>query len=114
MLPQGGRHEALHHTEHRPARDCTAGATLDGLPCLILVALGQVRIAKAPELFLDDRSVGFVDVLLVEEVLEFVDAFSRVDQGKALPQPSQKEGRESGEKPMTPGTCMSPRMRRSQ
>lgn len=53
-------------------------------------------------------------VLLVEEVLEFVDAFSRVDQGKALPQPSQKEGRESGEKPMTPGTCRSPRMRRSQ
>jgi hypothetical protein len=70
---------------------------------LALVPLGQHGIADTSELILDDHPIGFLDVLLIEQVLQLKDPLLPGCPRGCTSTFAQNEGREAVETPMTPG-----------
>ena len=104
LIPKPGSYQTFENAYYRRILESRSSPATDHRPGLALVPVAQLGVGEASELILDDDSVGFLDVFLIEQVLQLKDPSSRVAHGNALPQPSQNEGREAVETAMTPGT----------
>jgi hypothetical protein len=75
LIPKPGSYQTFENAYDRRVLESRSSPATDHRPGLALVLLTQLGIGETPELILDDDSVSFLDILLIEQVLQLKDPF---------------------------------------